>query len=180
MPANTIFDSSIDFESSSLLQGDGQVGFLSGHQSSAAIREESNDTLNNWRKSSHDINNPPDNDLSSSTILSLAPPSSSSSSLSFAGKRSSSDAENTHSTKKAKLEDEDCVLFGPIPTSISFSAVPHRSNDLIMDDEAIFEELERITSNDNDTFFPISPPSSPILSHIAHDFELDDDFILFP
>ncbi|RCH86045.1 hypothetical protein CU098_005891, partial [Rhizopus stolonifer] len=108
MPANTIFDSSIDFESSSLLQGDGQVGFLSGHQSSAAIREESNNTLNNWRKSSHDINNPPDNDLSSS-------------------KRSSSDAENTHPTKKTKLEDEDCVLFGPIPTSISFSPVPHRA-----------------------------------------------------
>ncbi|KAG1468098.1 hypothetical protein G6F56_004037 [Rhizopus delemar] len=178
MPANTIFDSSIDFESSSLLQGDGQVGFLSGHQSSAAIREESNNTLNNWRKSSHDINNPPDNDLSSSIILSLAPSSSSSSS--FTGKRSSSDAENTHPTKKTKLEDEDCVLFGPIPTSISFSPVPHRSNDLLMDDEAIFEELEKITSNDNDTFSPISPPSSPILSHIAHDFELDDDFILFP
>lgn len=168
-----IYSSSIDFSSSTLPQRGIKAGFLSGQQSSTAMRkEETNNHSNNWRKSSHDTNNnTPDNNNDLNIVLSLA--------SSSTGKRSSSvDSELKRIKKKRKTEDEEVVLFGPIPTMNTIT-VKTNDDDLIMNDETIFQELERIMNNNNTI---LSPPTSPILSYLTtHDeLLLNDDFVLFP
>ncbi|ORE02048.1 hypothetical protein BCV72DRAFT_184992, partial [Rhizopus microsporus var. microsporus] len=90
-----------------------KVGFLPGRQSSAAISEKEILTnFQNWRKSTHDTNNQPDDSsLDNST---LSPVYSSSSS-----KRSSSDI--TRVVKKRKTNQDEGALFGPIPTITSYN-----------------------------------------------------------
>ncbi|EIE86972.1 hypothetical protein RO3G_11683 [Rhizopus delemar RA 99-880] len=80
--------------------------------------------------------------------------------------------------KKRKLERED-VLFGPMPTIVA-SPLPCDRDDLLLNDEKILEELERITADDDNTAYPLSPPTSPLLLSSHHFEEPDNDFILFP
>ncbi|KAG1464862.1 hypothetical protein G6F46_003647 [Rhizopus delemar] len=123
--------------------------------------EEKKTLFNNWHESFYDTNyNQPDN----STLLTT-------------NKRSP--FENIEKRKKKrKLERED-VLFGPMPTIVA-SPLPCDRDDLLLNDEKILEELERITADDDNTAYPLSPPTSPLLLSSHHFEEPDNDFILFP
>lgn len=140
-----------------------KVGFLSGQQYTATVKneEEEKTLFNNWHESFYDTNyNQPDN----STLLTT-------------NKRSP--FENIEKRKKKrKLERED-VLFGPMPTIVA-SPLLCDKDDLLLNDEKILEELERITAEDDNTVYPLSPPTSPLLLSSHHFEEPDNDFILFP
>lgn len=176
MHSRTMYEPSISTPSSSsfIPKRMFKVGFLPGRQSSAAISEkEILTTFQNWRKSTHDTNNQPDDSSLDNSILSPVYSSSSS-------KRSSSDI--TRVVKKRRTNQDEGALFGPIPTITSYNDDEScdKEDNVLLEDETILQELERITNNDNDdTLYPFSPPASPLLSFSTFE-EMNDDFVLFP
>ncbi|KAI9280121.1 hypothetical protein BY458DRAFT_487629 [Sporodiniella umbellata] len=158
--------------SSALSQPNFRVGFLSGQRSSATVKTEEKKPYNHWRKSSHD-NNTPDTTDSQNLLYFI-------SSSSAIGKRSS-DYFNETQSKKRKTDSLEGDLFGPMPTLATHFHQYKEEKDMLLSDDSIFQELEKITSsNSNNSSCLLSPPNSPVLSFSNSLEELDDDFVLFP
>ncbi|GAN10822.1 hypothetical protein MAM1_0408d10372 [Mucor ambiguus] len=180
-------------------QGCHRVGFSPGKSPpTALIRIENNNTFENCCTTIHDNNHSPDNSIQSLPRNIASPSTKNSTSLRFMPyKRPSAAA----AASKAKENDPDLALFGPVPSADSFSFASSLAatsgpvtpppptaregdlTELVLDDEMVFQEFDCIT---NSLRLPYSPPLSPTTSTASNSSSfLDDDFmnvdfVLFP
>ncbi|KAK4511202.1 Fumarate hydratase [Mucor velutinosus] len=179
-------------------QGCHSVGFSPGKSPpTALIRiENNNTTFENCCSTIHD-NYSPDNSIQSLPRNITSPGISKSTSLRFMPYKKPSAA----AAAKAKENDQDLALFGPVPSADSFSLAFTSAatsgpvtppppitregdlTELVLDDEMVFQELDCIT---NSLHLPYSPPLSPTITTTSNssssldDDLMGDDFILFP
>ncbi|KAF1799513.1 hypothetical protein V8B55DRAFT_1539095 [Mucor lusitanicus] len=179
------------------------VGFSPGKSPpTALIRiENNNNTFDNCCSTNHDNNYSPDNSIQSLPRNIASPSVKKSTSLRFMPYKKPHVAA---AASKAKENDQDLALFGPVPSAGSFSfafssaatsgpvtpppptAGEGDLTELVLDDEMVFQELDCIT---NSLHLPYSPPLSPTTttttttsnpSSSLDDDLINDDFILFP